>query len=123
MCNTTKIRNGNITFHMLHLSLQLRIGYFVMDGLAVGADILYDYQKDSLEAASIRSFGMGLFGKYYYGTAMLKTFVRLEVGYSVISKGTKDIQRFKGFEHNGNISLAYLITKNFAIERSLKYKL
>ncbi|HPF93080.1 MAG TPA: hypothetical protein PLV65_04050, partial [Tenuifilaceae bacterium] len=72
-------------------SFEPQVGYFVIDGLAVGIDLSYISSKskwgDMDWSDPSTALGIGLFGKYYVGDTNIKPFAQANIGFMSISYG------------------------------------
>lgn len=124
--NITNLRLGLGSDANTSFTLNPKVGYFVMDRLVVGVDLLLGIDKVSgVDGVGI-NYGAGAFGRYYISDSNIEPFKR----WKWFLEGTA---AFKGFNHTegGNSTnglglgfgpgVAYFITPNIGLEALVKY--
>lgn len=93
--------------------LSPKIGYFITDQVALGAEFqfLYSASKNSSKSHSV-IYGLGPFARYYYGNEKLKPFLGAGLGFGGDS--------YKSTSGNNTIKANYSIF-NFNLEGGLAY--
>ena len=105
--------------------LNPQVGYFIMDGLAVGLDLSYSSSKTKSGSGSwsdpTTMIGVGVFGKYYMGTTNIKPFGLAHLGVISTSTSPKDVDKDRGYAMGLALGGAYFINESVAFELSLGY--
>jgi outer membrane protein len=102
------------------------VGYFLMDGLAIGVILDYSsakakYSDESDWSDPSTSIGIGAFGKYYLSSGNFKPFVKGMLGFMTQSEGHEDDDKSSGLAFGGALGAAYFLTENVAFEFGLGY--
>jgi hypothetical protein len=108
------------------LSFEPSVGYFIMDGLAVGITALYEsskYKEGNYTSDPNVTLGLGVFGKYYYGQNALKPFGKAEIGILSMSHGEEDYQKNSGMAFGLGGGAAYFLNEYVAVEAGLDYSI
>lgn len=106
------------------LSISPSFGYFIMDGLAVGITALYEsskYKSGDYESDPYVIYGLGVFGKYYYGQGAIKPFGKAEIGILGESYGEEDQDKASGMGFALGAGVAYFLNEYVAVEAGLDY--
>lgn len=109
---------------MTDLSISPSVGYFIMDGLAVGITALYESSKwkyEEFESDPHVTYGLGVFGKYYYGQGTIKPFGKAEIGILGVSHGEADDEKSSGMGFALGGGVAYFLNEYVAAEAGLDY--
>lgn len=96
------------------------VGYFIMDGLAVGITALYSSSKYEGDDHASVSHGLGVFGKYYFGQGSIKPFGKAEVGILGESYGDN---KASGMGFGAGAGVAYFLNEYVAVEAGLDYSI
>jgi outer membrane protein len=106
-------------------SFEPQVGYFVIDGLAVGIDLSYISSKskwgDMDWSDPSTALGIGLFGKYYVGDTNIKPFAQANIGFMSISYGDDDTDKYSGLAFGGVLGAAYFINEYVGLEMGIGY--
>jgi outer membrane protein len=101
------------------------IGYFVMDGFAIGANISYRSVKGKIGDGDwsdpSRYTGVSAFGKYYLDYGQFKPFGMAKLGFMAHSEGTDDADKYRGLALGVGVGGAYFVTESIAFEAGLVY--
>lgn len=115
---------GDYEYTMSEFSLKPSLGYFIMDGLAVGITALYESSKsksEGYESEPYVVYGLGAFGKYYYGQGAIKPFGKAEIGIIGSSEGDEDYEKDSGISFSLGAGAAYFLNEYVAVEAGLDY--
>jgi len=114
---------GEIKTQMFEFSPE--IGYFVMDGFAIGANISYRSVKGKIGDGDwsdpSRYTGISAFGKYYLDYGQFKPFGMAKLGFMAQSQGSDDADKYRGLSIGFGVGGAYFITESIAFEAGLVY--
>ena len=105
-------------------SISPSVGFFIMDGLAVGITALYEsskYKYEGIESDPYVVYGLGVFGKYYFGQGAIKPFGKAEVGILGESSGEDDVDKASGMGFGAGAGVAYFLNEFVAVEAGLDY--
>ena len=83
------------------------IGYFVIDGLALGLDVNWESSKEKPEAGDeVKSnqFLIGPFAKYYFGSTNVKPYLETSFGFGSGKSGDQDYS-LSGYGFGGGVAL------------------
>lgn len=97
------------------------IGYFLMDGLAMGARL--SYQMEKLGSNSVSGLGFGPFARYYFGSE--KFFPFFEGAFDLSNRKYKTgtlTTTEQAFSLFGGGGLAIFLNENVALEGMLGYR-
>jgi len=102
-----------------------QVGFFVIDGLAVGLDLSYTSTKTKLGDGDwsdpSKRFGFAPFGKYYIGKSKFKPFGMLKMGYLLYSDSDNDADKYSGLNLGFTVGGAYFVNEFVALELGLGY--
>jgi opacity protein-like surface antigen len=122
---TEKNKNGNknVLPSTYSLSVNPKLGYFVMENLSIGIDINFIYTRDttsnSSETSSRTHFLMGPFGRYYFLlNDNLYLFFEANVGLGLTS--TPELSKTL-LGAGAGPGLSFFLTDNVALETMAKY--
>lgn len=119
-------QKGNTQFS---LNINPKVGWFVRDNLAVGADV--NFGLNTQKGATTFTYGVGAFGRKYYGAAATnlartaKWFLEANAGISGVNiTGTNLVtSNTNGFKVGIGPGYSYFISQNIALEALAKYNL
>lgn len=96
-------------------------GYFLINNLAVGANIDYDYRKSA--DGKQTAFGIGPFARYYLGTMNIRPFAHANVNFTSTNTkvGTQASSTATGSDLFLGGGLAGFINRNVALEGLIGY--
>jgi len=98
-----------------HIGLTPMGGKFVVNNLAVGADINLDYTKSGTD--KVTQFGIGPFARYYFLKNKVRPIIQVDVNFlSTKSKGTGYSSTNNGTNYFLGGGLAYFVNDNVSIE-------
>jgi hypothetical protein len=113
--------NSISTSNDISASLSTSLGYFLLDGLAVGLSFYVSIDK-GLDKYKYSAFGVGTgpFVKYYTPTGL---FVGGRIGYSTSNAkyDSTSNSNYTSFYFNPEVGYAYFISSKIAIEAALNY--
>ncbi len=121
-----KLQKGNTD---LSLSINPKIGYFIQDNVAIGAEVKLGFATN-LAQNSI-NYGIGAFGRYYVSSKQLELLKHARffgevnaglVGDNIKPKGMSSVST-NGLGIGFGPGVAYFITPNIGLEALLKYNL
>jgi opacity protein-like surface antigen len=96
-------------------------GYFFIDNLAIGAKLIFSYDK--LGDLKVNSFGVGPFVRYYFGETNIKPFFAGDFDFQnqkiTTSLGSNTENAFNYFLGGG---AAFFINENVAVDVILGYR-
>lgn len=102
-----------------------QVGFFVIDGLAVGLDLSYTSSKgkigDGEWSDPSKRFGFAPFGKYYIGKSKFKPFGMLKMGYLLYSDSDDDSDKYSGLSLGFTVGGALFVNEFVALELGLGY--
>ncbi len=108
---------------LTEIAYSVSFGYFVVPGLALGADS--QYQRFSQDGVSQTSTSVGPNLSYYFGTAASKAypFVTGAVGFSTLRIQNRESEgSSNGFRFGAAGGLSYLIARNVALTGAVFYQ-
>lgn len=119
-------QKGNTQFS---LNINPKVGWFVKDNLAVGADV--NFGLNTQKGATTFAYGVGAFGRKYYGAETnnlartAKWFLEANAGLSGLNiSGTNLVSsNTNGFKVGIGPGYSYFISQNIALEALAKYNL
>lgn len=117
---------GDYEYTDIEFSIEPSVGYFIMDGLAIGISGLYEsskYKHDDYESDPYVRYGLAVFGKYYFGQGSIKPFGKAEVGLIGSSEGEEDYDKDSGMLFGAGVGVAYFLNEFVAIEGGLDYNM
>ncbi len=121
-----KLQKGNTD---LSLSINPKIGYFIQDNVAIGAEVKLGFATNS--AQNSINYGIGAFGRYYVSSKQLELLKHARffgevnaglVGDNIKPKGMSSVST-NGLGIGFGPGVAYFITPNIGLEALLKYNL
>lgn len=121
-----KLQKGNTD---LSLSINPKIGYFIQDNVAIGAQVKLGFATDA--GGSSINYGIGAFGRYYISSKQLELLKHArffaEVDAGLVGDNYKP-KNMPSVSTNGlgigfGPGVAYFITPNIGLEALLKYNL
>ena len=121
-----KLQKGNTD---LSLTLNPKIGYFIQDNIAIGAEVKIGFAHNS--AANSINYGVGAFGRYYVSSKQFELLKHArffgEVNAGLVGDNIKP-KDMPSVSTNGlgigfGPGVAYFITPNIGLEALLKYNL
>lgn len=121
------LQSGNTAFS---LSINPKIGYFIQDNVAIGAEVDLGFATDN--TGTDISYGLGAFGRYYVGDKRMvlmkhaRFFGEVNAGIKGVNsdpKGTVGATNTNGFNVGFGPGVAYFLTPNIGLEALLKYDL
>lgn len=121
-----KLQKGNTD---LSLSINPKIGYFIQDNIAIGAEVKLGFATNS--AQNSINYGIGAFGRYYVSSKQLELLKHArffgEVNAGLVGDNIKP-KNMASVSTNGlgigfGPGVAYFITPNIGLEALLKYNL
>lgn len=122
---TEKNKNGNknVLPTTFNLAVNPKLGYFVMENLALGVDINFIYTRDTIstssETTSRTHFLMGPFGRYYFLlNDNLYLFFEASVGLGI--RSTPELSKTL-LGAGAGPGLSFFLTDNVALETMAKY--
>ncbi|WP_295118906.1 outer membrane beta-barrel protein [uncultured Chitinophaga sp.] len=131
---TGTFQDGSNSFD---LGISPKVGWFIKDGLAIGADVSLGYSHAKVDDTKTNSvnYGVGAFGRYFIDDKTVefskrsKFFLEANVGFVGTNSKTKveDVET-NSVSTNGlgvgfGPGLAYFITPNVGLEALVKYNL
>ena len=101
-------------------------GYFVVDKLVVGTQLLYGLlsQTSNSVTTTMNSFSVAPFSRYYFETEVLKPYIFVGVGKSwetVSYGGSSSTNHTTRTFWNAGVGADYFINKSIALEAQLNY--
>ncbi len=112
---------------MADLTFSPILGYFVMDGLAVGLDLNYTSSKakigDGDWSDPSTELGASLFGRYYFGSGNFKPFGHAQVGFMSMSDSDADEDKYSGLVYGLGLGADYFLNDNVALELGISYNM
>ncbi len=121
-----KLQKGNTD---LSLTLNPKIGYFIQDNIAIGAEVKIGFAHNS--ASNAINYGIGAFGRYYVSSKQFELLKHARffgevnaglVGDNIKPKGMPSVST-NGLGIGFGPGVAYFITPNIGLEALLKYNL
>lgn len=121
-----KLQKGNTD---LSLSINPKIGYFIEDNIAIGAQVKLGFATDA--ARNTINYGIGAFGRYYISTSQFELLKHARffgevdaglVGDNIKPKDQPSVST-NGLGIGVGPGVAYFITPNIGLEALLKYNL
>lgn len=107
------------------IELTPRIGYFVIDNLAVGLQGEIASQKTKSGSDDwgdpTNTTGLSLFGRYYLGGSAVKGFGQANLGFAAHSFGEEDWQKYSGLTYGGRLGVAYFLNPKLSLDLSVGY--
>lgn len=101
------------------------VGYFIMDGLAVGLNLSYETAKakvgDGDWSDPAKSMGVAAFGKYYMGSGNIKPFGMARLGFMSSADSDDDADKFSGLAFGAAVGGAYFLNESVALELGVGY--
>jgi hypothetical protein len=77
--------DGSSSYSTFGINLLPRVGYFVIDNLAVGADILVGFSSEKSKSSDYKysesTLAIGPFGRYYFPMEKINPFIEANVGF------------------------------------------
>ena len=107
-------------------------GYFVKENLAIGGELLFDYNKtkdyDEDSKSSETTIAFAPFVRYYFGTNKVKPFVQGAVGIGSLQSKVEYDNSFFTYDNSSTIvtysaiaGVAFFVSDNTAFDLSLGY--
>lgn len=101
------------------------VGYFIMDGLAVGLDLSFSTEKEKVGDGDwsdpMKTTVIAAFGKYYMGSGNIKPFGMARLGYAAVSMADDDAFKSSGLAFGAAVGGAYFLNESVALELGLGY--
>lgn len=110
---------GNVGFNAAKNNTQINlsptVGYFFANNIALGANVDLAYSKVGSNKAT--TFGVGPFGRYYFGTLNIRPFAHANVNFtSTRNKNSTGSDTYNGSNYFLGAGLAAFINRNVAVE-------
>ncbi|WP_421752393.1 outer membrane beta-barrel protein [Croceimicrobium sp.] len=115
---------------LLSIYLSPRLGYFIINNLAVGANVNYSYQKEVIpDLATFRrnSYTIGPFVRYYYPLERFWPFAEVGFGFGAINENANletaddEVTRSSVFAFNLAAGMAFPLNEKLNLDLGLSY--
>jgi hypothetical protein len=98
-----------------NINVNPSLGYFIMPGLAIGAEVLLD--KTSFDELSSTSLGVGPFVAYFFGGPASRTYPFISAGVNYVSNSTEGVDT-SGLGAEVAAGAAFMVARNAALTAS-----
>ncbi|WP_299098013.1 outer membrane beta-barrel protein [uncultured Winogradskyella sp.] len=114
----------NIDEKSNEFNISPKVGYFINDDLAIGAELLFASSKTELDGTDVSDssgFGVGAFGRYYFLDLgeRFKTNAEFGVGYTSMENNLNEVKQ-NTFEAGLGLGINYFVTEKIALTFGLK---
>lgn len=109
------------------ITFEPSIGVFIINNLAVGLSIPFDYTKSTADNLSINesSYGLAPFVRYYLTDSKVKPYLNFDIGYLIANTksndGTDSNDTFGGIIADGGIGISAFFSDKVAFDTQLMY--
>lgn len=103
-------------------NFNINVGYFVINNLVIGLDP--GISNSEYDNSTSKRFTVGPMGRYYFGITNIKPFIGTHLGWINQNDFNKDdnfTTNYHGSYIGINGGVAFLLTKNIALEAALDY--
>jgi hypothetical protein len=98
-----------------------QLGFFIADNLVIGGDINMDFSKAGTVKTS--EFGIGPFGRYYFGKKQTKPFLVSSANYITVSSKSNSVDiNSTGWSFLFGAGFAAFLNRNIAVEGITGYR-
>ncbi|MFD2597489.1 outer membrane protein [Sphingobacterium corticis] len=129
------VKHRNEDVEQVSVGFNPKIGYFISDNFALGADLSIGYTRQTIGTASqfapleskSNNLSLGAFGRYYFLDigSRFKTYAEVGAGYlqnksrsTYLGQSPSEVTQ-KGFEANAGIGANFFLTDRIAVNFSL----
>ncbi|MDG4717080.1 MULTISPECIES: outer membrane beta-barrel protein [Winogradskyella] len=114
----------NIDEKSNEFNISPKVGYFINDDLAIGAELLFASSKtelDGTDTSDFSGFGVGAFGRYYFLDLgeRFKTNAEFGVGYASMEDKLAEVKE-NSFGAGLGLGINYFVTEKIALTFGLK---